>query len=63
MNILISFFSRTGYTERLALAIGDDLKTRGHTIEWDVIRPAIYYSWLREAARTFPATLPSPAAW
>ncbi len=54
MNILISFFSRTGYTERLALAIGDDLKTRGHTIEWDVIRPAIYYSWLREAARDFP---------
>ena len=54
MKILISYFSRTGYSERLALAIGGELKTRGHILEWEIIRPAVYYSWIREVARDFP---------
>jgi hypothetical protein len=54
MKILISYFSRTGHTERLAMAIGAELGSRGHVLEWEVIRPAVYYSWLREVARDFP---------
>lgn len=54
MRILLSYFSRTGYSERLALAIGDELISRGHSLEWEVVKPAVYYSWLREAARDFP---------
>lgn len=54
MRILLSYFSRTGYTERLALAIGAELGSRRHTLEWEVIRPAVCYSWLREVARDWP---------
>lgn len=54
MRILLSYFSRTGCTERLAMAIGGELKSRGHTLEWEVIKPAEYYSWLREVARDWP---------
>lgn len=54
MRILVAYFSRTGCTERLAWALRDELRTRGHDVEFDVIKPAVYYSWLREAARDFP---------
>lgn len=54
MNILISYFSRTGNTERLARAIGKALHDRGHALEWESITPAVHYSWTREAARDFP---------
>ncbi len=54
MEILLSYFSRTGYTEKLAMAIGYELRSRGHTLEIEVIKPAVYYSWLRELARDFP---------
>jgi hypothetical protein len=54
MKILLSYFSRTGCTEKLAIAIGDELKSRGHTLEWEVIKPAVYYSWFHEVARDFP---------
>lgn len=54
MRILLSYFSRTGNTERLARAIGDALRARGHTLEWEAIRPAVHYSWTREVARDFP---------
>ena len=54
MRILLSYFSRTGHTERLARAIGAALQARGHTLEWEVITPAVHYSWTREVARDFP---------
>lgn len=54
MKILITYFSRTGSTEKLALALADELKTRGHSIEFEVVKPAVYYSWLREVSRDFP---------
>ncbi len=54
MKILLSYFSRTGNTERLARAIGAALHARGHLLEWEVITPAVHYSWTREVARDFP---------
>lgn len=54
MRILISYFSRTGNTERLARVIGTTLEARGHSLEWETITPAVHYSWTREAARDFP---------
>lgn len=54
MKILFSYFSRTGSTEKLARAIIAELESRGHTLELEVIKPAIYYSWLREVSRDFP---------
>lgn len=54
MRILMAYFSRTGCTEKLAGAIVDELLARGHTIEFEVIKPAVYYSWLREVARDWP---------
>jgi hypothetical protein len=57
MRILLSYFSRTGNTERLAQAIGAELQSRGHTLEWEVIKPAVYYSWFREVSRDFPRYL------
>lgn len=57
VKILISYFSRTGNTENLAFAIGNELEERGHSLEWEVIKPVVYYSWLREVARDFPRYL------
>ena len=54
MRILIAYFSRTGSTESLAAALADKLKSRGHTIEFEVIKPVVYYSLLREVSRDFP---------
>jgi len=54
MRILVSYFSRTGNTERLARDIGAALQARGHTLEWETITPAVHYSWTREVARDFP---------
>lgn len=54
MRILIAYFSRTGSTEKLAAALADELKSRGHTIEFEVIKPAVRYSLLREMSRDFP---------
>jgi len=54
MRILLSYFSRTGNTERLARAIGAALHARDHSLEWEVITPAVHYSWTREVARDFP---------
>jgi hypothetical protein len=54
MRILISCFSRTGSTERLAQSIAAELQSRGHTLEWEVIKPAVYYSWFHEVSRDFP---------
>ena len=54
MRILMAYFSRTGCTEKLAKAIGDEVKERGHAIEWEVIEPAVLYSWLLELVRDFP---------
>jgi hypothetical protein len=54
MRILLSCFSRTGSTERLAQSIAAELQSRGHTLEWEVIKPAVYYSWFREVSRDFP---------
>lgn len=54
MKILISYFSRTGNTEQLARVLGATLEARGHSLEWETIRPSVHYSWTREAARDFP---------
>jgi hypothetical protein len=54
MRILIAYFSRTGSTEKLAAALADELKSRGHAIEFEVIMPVVYYSLLREVSRDFP---------
>ncbi|MEA3221765.1 MAG: hypothetical protein U9P49_01185 [Thermodesulfobacteriota bacterium] len=61
MKILMAYFSRTGYTEQLAKAISNELETRGHGVEFEIIKPAVYYSWFREVARDFPR-YPSIAA-
>jgi len=53
-KILISYFSRTGYTETLAKSIGNELKSRECSVVFDQIRPNVLYSWLREASRDFP---------
>jgi hypothetical protein len=58
MRILFSCFSRTGNTERLGRAIGAALQARGHTLEWEAITPAVYYSWTREVARDLPRYAP-----
>jgi hypothetical protein len=54
MRILIAYFSRTGSTEKLAAALADELRSRGHTIEFEVIKPAVHYSLLRELSKDFP---------
>jgi hypothetical protein len=57
MRILLSYFSRTGSTERLAQSIAAELHSRGYTLEWEVIKPAVYYSWFHEVSRDFPRYL------
>ncbi|MEA2103005.1 MAG: hypothetical protein U9P80_10650, partial [Thermodesulfobacteriota bacterium] len=54
MKILMVYFSRTGYTEQFAKAISSELEKRGHSIEFEIIKPVVYYSWFREVARDFP---------
>ena len=54
MKMLVAYFSNTGYTEKLAIAIHEELARRGHEVEVEKIRPAIAYAWLREAARDVP---------
>ena len=54
MKILVAYFSNTGNTEKLAQAIHKELVRRGHAVEFEKIKPAIAYSWLREIARDFP---------
>jgi len=39
MRILIAFYSRTGYTQELALLLADELISRGHDIELEKIEP------------------------
>ncbi len=39
MNILIAFYSRTGYTKELALLIAEELMARGHEVELERIEP------------------------
>ena len=39
MNILIAYYSRKGYSQRLAAIIRDGLEARGHRVELEVIRP------------------------
>jgi len=54
MRILMSYFSRTGCTEKLAMTITDELRERGHEIDFEVIKPAHHYFWLSEMARDWP---------
>jgi len=54
VNILVAYFSKTGNTERLAVSIGDELTRRGHSVEYETIKPSVAYSWLREVIRDFP---------
>lgn len=39
MNVLIAFYSRTGYTKELALIIAEELVSRGHEVELEKIEP------------------------
>ncbi len=61
MNILMAYFSRTGCTETLAQEISRQLQIRGHSIEYEVIKASMSYSWIREVARDWPR-YPSIAA-
>jgi len=54
MRILISYFSRTGCTEKLAIAIADECRERGHEIDFEIIKPALFSSRLREMAKDWP---------
>src|ERR1035438_9441615 len=54
MRILIAYFSRTGSTQKLAAALADELRSRGHAIEFEVIKPAVYCCLIREVSRDFP---------
>ena len=54
MRILIAYFSRTGSTQKLAAALADELRSRGHAIEFEVIKPAVYCCLIREVSRGFP---------
>lgn len=40
MNILIPYYSRTGHTESLALALADELTARGHSVSLEKISVA-----------------------
>lgn len=40
MKILLSYYSRTGHTERLARQLADELRTRGHTVVMEQIEVA-----------------------
>lgn len=37
MHLLIAWFSRSGYTEQLALALGEQLRSRGHRVAFEKI--------------------------
>jgi hypothetical protein len=39
MRILIPYYSRSGHTEQLALALADTLRNRGHQVTLEKIRP------------------------
>lgn len=54
MRILISYFSRTGCTEKLAIAIADEFRERGHEIEFEIIKPALFSSRFSEMAKDLP---------
>jgi hypothetical protein len=54
MRILCAYFSRTGSTEKLAAALGDALAARGHSIDFEVIKPEIPYSWIRLVSFDIP---------
>ena len=38
----------------MARAIGAALQARGHPLKWEVITPAVHYSWTREVGRDLP---------
>ncbi len=70
MEILIAYFSKTGYTARLARAIGDELTARGHGVVYDEIKRAREVSWVQEVLRdalsyprAFTQVLFSRRAW
>ncbi len=46
MKILIAYYSRTGQTEKLAQAIEKELKSRGHIIDIERVRPKKEHSFL-----------------
>jgi len=54
VNILVAYFSKTGNTEKLAVAIGDELTRRGHSVVYETIKPSIAYPWFIEVIRDFP---------
>ena len=51
MKILIAYFSKSGYTKDLAKAIESKLISRGHTVEFEIIKRAKNRSWFVEIFR------------
>jgi flavorubredoxin len=57
MKILLSYYSRTGNTERLAQRIAEELKTRGHTVVFDrieVVKPKSRWNLLIRQVYQYP---------
>lgn len=48
MNILIAYFSKTGYTKDFACAIEQELIARGHTVQFEIITRVKNRSWIHE---------------
>ena len=51
MKILIAYFSKSGYTKDLAKTIERKLISRGHTVEFEIIKRAKNCSWFVEIFR------------
>ncbi len=50
MKILITYFSKTGYTKNFAEAIKSELTARGHEVEFETIIRTKNRSWIREVS-------------
>jgi hypothetical protein len=60
MQILLAYYSRTGHTERLARLLGDELRTRGHTVVLDrieVVKPKSRRNLLVRQVYQYPLVL------
>ncbi len=57
MKILLAYYSRTGHTERLALHLADELRTRGHTAmieRIEVVKPKSRWNLVIRQVYTYP---------
>jgi flavodoxin len=54
MKILIAYFSKSGCTKKFAKVIESKLISRGHTVEFEIIKRAKNRSWFVELFREIP---------